>query len=41
VGLLGVAKGFTHEHRLAGVEPALTRARGLQKRFRRRHASDF
>ena len=25
VGLLGVAHGFTHEHRLAGIEPALKR----------------
>ena len=25
VGLLGMAQGFTHEHRLAGIEPAVTR----------------
>ncbi len=37
VGLLGAAHGFTHEHRLAGVEPALKRlGRGLQPRRRRR-----
>jgi GH15 family glucan-1,4-alpha-glucosidase len=39
VGLLGVAQGFTHEHRLAGVEPAVTRTLGLQQRKRRRRAA--
>ena len=34
VGLLNMAQGFTHEHRLAGIEPAVTR--GLQQRPRRR-----
>jgi len=37
VGLLGKAHGFTHEHRLAGIEPALKRiGRGLQPKRRRR-----
>ena len=37
VGLLGKAHGLTHEHRLAGVEPALKRiGHGLQPRRRRR-----
>jgi GH15 family glucan-1,4-alpha-glucosidase len=37
VGLLGKAHGFTHEHRLAGIEPALKRiGRGLQPPRRRR-----
>jgi GH15 family glucan-1,4-alpha-glucosidase len=36
VGLLGKAQGFTHEHRLAGIEPAATRVLGLQQRLRRR-----
>ena len=34
VGLLNMAQGFTHEHRLAGIEPAVTRE--LQQRPRRR-----
>jgi GH15 family glucan-1,4-alpha-glucosidase len=37
VGLLGRAKGFTHEHRLAGIAPVLARIEsGLQPRQRRK-----
>ena len=36
VGLLGKAQGLTHEHRLAGIEPARIRGHGLQQRLRRR-----
>ena len=33
VGLLGRAQGFTHEHRLAGIQP---RTLGVQQRRRRK-----
>jgi hypothetical protein len=36
VGLLGKAKGFTHEHRIAGIEPTMDAESILQPRRSRR-----